>query len=44
VAAGVGPIGHMGYFRARAQPLWDAALQWLDQNRVMPPAGEARLP
>ena len=44
VAAGVGPIGHMGYFRARAQPLWDAALQWLDQNRVMPRAEEARLP
>ncbi|CAD5106189.1 alpha/beta hydrolase family protein [Zestomonas carbonaria] len=23
------PIGHMGYFRANAQPLWDEILQWL---------------
>lgn len=22
------PIGHMGYFRAHASPLWDEALQW----------------
>lgn len=27
--AGIGPIGHMGYFRAPAAPLWDAALTWL---------------
>jgi predicted alpha/beta hydrolase len=25
----VGGIGHMGYFRNNAQPLWDAALNWL---------------
>ena len=31
-AAGLGPIGHMGYFKARAQPLWEAALQWLEQH------------
>ena len=28
--AGLGPIGHMGYFRPRAQPLWNEALQWFD--------------
>ncbi|AKU25149.1 alpha/beta hydrolase [Massilia sp. NR 4-1] len=28
--SGLGPIGHMGYFRATAQPLWEAALQWFD--------------
>ena len=31
--AGLGPIGHMGYFRPQAQPLWDAALQWFGQHR-----------
>lgn len=30
----VGPIGHMGYFRPHAQPLWDNALQWFDQRRA----------
>lgn len=28
--AGLGPIGHMGYFRPRAQPLWAEALRWFD--------------
>lgn len=28
--SGLGPIGHMGYFRAHAQPLWEAALHWFD--------------
>ncbi|OFA02912.1 alpha/beta fold hydrolase [Duganella sp. HH101] len=27
--AGIGAIGHMGYFRASAQPLWEDALGWL---------------
>lgn len=27
---GIGKIGHMGYFRKEAQPLWDAALDWFD--------------
>lgn len=27
---GLGPIGHMGYFRPRAQPLWNEALAWFD--------------
>jgi predicted alpha/beta hydrolase len=22
-------IGHMGYFRAKAEPLWNNALDWL---------------
>jgi len=26
--AGIGAIGHMGYFKARAQPLWEDALAW----------------
>lgn len=26
----VGKLGHMGYFRPHAQPLWDAALAWAD--------------
>lgn len=29
--AGLPPIGHMGYFRASAQPLWHTALNWFDQ-------------
>ena len=28
--AGLGPIGHMGYFRARSQPLWQDALNWFE--------------
>lgn len=27
-ALGIGPIGHMGYFRRKAQPLWDEVLAW----------------
>ncbi|MFN3579805.1 MAG: alpha/beta fold hydrolase [Pseudomonas sp.] len=27
------PIGHMGYFRPSAQPLWQGALDWFDQLR-----------
>jgi predicted alpha/beta hydrolase len=30
--AGMGPIGHMGYFKQQCQPLWQGALQWLEQN------------
>lgn len=26
----VGPLGHMGYFRSRAAPLWPSALDWLE--------------
>ncbi len=29
--AGLPPIGHMGYFRPSAQPLWQDALNWFDQ-------------
>lgn len=29
-AAALGPIGHMGYFRAHARPLWADALSWFD--------------
>lgn len=29
-ASGLGPIGHMGYFRPAAQPLWQGVLDWFD--------------
>ena len=29
-------IGHMGYFRPAAQPLWDAALDWFLQHPLTP--------
>ncbi len=30
--AGMGPIGHMGYFKQQCAPLWAAAIDWLEQN------------
>ena len=30
--AGMGPIGHMGYFKQQCAPLWQGALDWLEQN------------
>ncbi|UUY09035.1 hypothetical protein LRS11_03100 [Pseudomonas sp. J452] len=30
-AEGLGAIGHMGYFRSSATPLWDEALGWFEQ-------------
>ncbi|MGC4396797.1 alpha/beta fold hydrolase [Hydrogenophaga sp. T2] len=36
--SGLGPIGHMGYFRPRAQPLWNEALAWFDALPVRSPA------
>jgi predicted alpha/beta hydrolase len=30
VHLGMAPIGHMGYFKAHAVPLWESALKWLD--------------
>jgi predicted alpha/beta hydrolase len=30
--SGLGKIGHMGYFRPAARPLWDAALDWFEQH------------
>lgn len=27
---GLGPIGHMGYFRSQAEPLWRNALDWFE--------------
>lgn len=29
-ALGLKGIGHMGYFRRQAQPLWRAALEWFE--------------
>lgn len=31
-----GAIGHMGYFRAQAQPLWDDMLQWFSGAAATP--------
>ncbi|MES2958630.1 MAG: alpha/beta fold hydrolase [Pseudomonadota bacterium] len=36
---GLRSIGHLGYFRSDARPLWAAALAWLDARRPVP--GEA---
>lgn len=30
VRMGLGPIGHMGYFRPQAEPLWRDALEWFE--------------
>jgi len=38
-AAGMGPIGHMGYFKQRCMPLWQGALEWLEQNGRQRPPG-----
>ncbi len=32
VASGLGAIGHMGYFKPKALPLWEASLRWLEAN------------
>jgi predicted alpha/beta hydrolase len=32
-ASGLGPIGHMGYFRPKCEPLWIDAISWLEQQR-----------
>lgn len=37
-ASGLGKIGHMGYFRPQAQPLWTAALAWFDGVAARGPA------
>ncbi|MBA4193318.1 MAG: alpha/beta hydrolase [Comamonadaceae bacterium] len=29
-SSGIGPVGHMGYFRPQARTLWDDALDWFD--------------
>lgn len=28
-----GPLGHMGYFRAKAMPLWGHVLEWFSEHR-----------
>jgi predicted alpha/beta hydrolase len=30
--SGLGAIGHMGYFRRSAQPLWEEALRWFGEH------------
>ncbi|MFY0566684.1 hypothetical protein ACN28E_22990 [Archangium lansingense] len=29
-----GPIGHMGYFRRTASPLWERALDWFAERHI----------
>ena len=36
---GLGPIGHMGYFRRPAQPLWQDALDWFAKHASSPLTG-----
>lgn len=36
--AGLGAIGHMGYFKRNAMPLWRPALEWLATQRSAPSA------
>lgn len=33
-SAGMGAIGHMGYFRERCSPLWEEALDWFEQQHA----------
>ena len=35
--SGLGPIGHLGYFRPPARPLWDAVLGWLAAHGATAP-------
>ncbi len=37
--SGLHSIGHMGYFRRKAEPLWRDVLQWFDEHRA-PLAGK----
>lgn len=37
--AGMGPIGHMGYFKQKCAPLWHDALHWLEHNGRRQPPG-----
>jgi predicted alpha/beta hydrolase len=41
---GLPALGHMGYFREHALPLWSSALQWLDGHRHLPMAATAAAP
>jgi predicted alpha/beta hydrolase len=44
VSVSTGAIGHLGYFRATARPLWDAALDWLGVQPALTRAGCAGAP
>ena len=38
--AGLGAIGHMGYFKRHAMPLWEPALEWLAAQSPTPSSAE----
>ncbi len=40
--SGLGAIGHMGYFRRRAEPLWQAVFTWFGEHSASPSASQAR--
>ncbi|MDO8285510.1 MAG: alpha/beta hydrolase [Rhodoferax sp.] len=40
--SGLGAIGHMGYFRRTAQPLWEEALRWFGEHPRPKPKAAAR--
>ena len=33
---GLGPIGHMGYFRRKSEPLWRGVLDWFGEHESLP--------
>jgi predicted alpha/beta hydrolase len=33
---GLGPIGHMGYFRRKSEPLWRDVLAWFGEHKPVP--------
>jgi predicted alpha/beta hydrolase len=39
---GLGPIGHMGYFRRKAEPLWHEVLDWFAEHESLPAVCGAR--
>jgi predicted alpha/beta hydrolase len=41
VQRGLGAIGHMGYFRPRAEPLWREALAWFGEHAAGAPTAGA---
>lgn len=43
-ARGLGAIGHMGYFRRAAQPLWDEVLRWFGEHAPNAPGATGSAP
>ena len=43
-AVGLRSIGHMGYFKASAKPLWESALEWLVSRQKFSRADDSVTP